>query len=155
MFRRFDHGHQGLAVRLSLVGMSLAACLTFAMAGPTAAAVKADLWGPHSIACDPPSVSGDRANVHGFVIVKFRERRVKVLVQAESLQPNTEYRVNIVQRARDCSMSLFNGSFTTDEDGKGTLKVREDFRKGGTGVVVKVDLPGAQAFGSDHIPEPS
>ena len=155
MFRRFDPVRRGLPGRLSLVGVSLAGCLTLAMAGPATAAVKADLWGPHSIECDPLSASGDQANVHGYVKVRYRALRVKVQVSAEGMQPNTKYRVNIVQRPRDCSMSRFNGSFTTDQFGNGALRVSEPFRKGGPGVLVKVDLPDAEAFGTAHIPEPS
>ena len=104
---------------------------------------------------DPPTARGDRSNVRGFVNINFGRSVVRVLVKAKRLEPNTLYRVNIVQSSRDCSIELFNDSFTTNRKGKGTLRVSEQLVRGGPGVLVKVDLPDDEAFGTDHVPEPS
>lgn len=87
---------------------------------------KFDLLGPDGNAfCDGSGVISGQPDDWGFAVINFDKDANSVLtsVSAKDLQPNTTYRVELIQGLDDCFTT--DATFTTNGQGKGSASVSE------------------------------
>jgi hypothetical protein len=110
-----------------LAAVFIAAAAVAAMAGPAAAtADRADIFGPNfQWTCDFSSNSGPHTPTGSFAVLKYNkgQNSVGATVQLKGAEPNTTYKVRIIQGFGDCFTD--DGTVTTNGQGNGTLTLSE------------------------------